>query len=619
MEDDQSPDIVDKPFIQKSGVAGLLCLGNSAICSSNKIGKDQLKHRKRHSMTSVKANKGLKVNEDNLWRHRLREDTSRSRRYDSDHFEVKLSIDQPETSTNNQNLKFYKSAIRSVNKHNDIAVKRANSVTKVITNANKTRSVKDLLLSRLPTTAVKTSQELLPQSTADNVSKSKDTSEVQLTDQDSTKNAPESGIKDTMAQPNTTTMGIFQPSGSMGNTSKDTELPYSSKGNMDLIKEEIANLEKGLQKATLDTMEYYFKELKLEMKKDSLRLMQKMSTVSNVSTRLEQEISVLKTDHADLKTTIANVKSEQVELKTNVENVTSTIKEVREEVKILKNVVAKQALQIKLLKQLNEDKEVQNMRNEILIQGLDEVEEEDSETLAQIITDFFTQSMKIRKPIHFSGAKQTGNQDPRLIQLTLNNVRNKGVLFKHVKNLKGLKNNKDEGYYINECLPLAKQEYQRKRRNIIREDTNLSSDLQADFTWKKGDLFINNKLYTDPVNPPSVQSTVEKMDETSNNIIITKGELQKNEGCRFIGYSAEVSTLSDVDKAYTIVTKKHADALHVMCAYMLPGTDHMRQQSHCDDGEFGGGRCLFKLLKNSNITHRASFVVRYYGGKHLGP
>lgn len=60
------------------------------------------------------------------------------------------------------------------------------------------------------------------------------------------------------------------------------------------------------------------------------------------------------------------------------------------------------------------------------------------------------------------------------------------------------------------------------------------------------------------------------------------------------------------------------EATHVMCAYKLPGIDFVTTQAMVDDGEFGGGRCILNLLNGDNRINRVVFVVRYYGGKHLG-
>ena len=81
----------------------------------------------------------------------------------------------------------------------------------------------------------------------------------------------------------------------------------------------------------------------------------------------------------------------------------------------------------------------------------------------------------------------------------------------------------------------------------------------------------------------------------------------------------EAKTLQEVEAGYIKVSKEHADALHIMCAYRLLGTDHPRLQSYSDDNEAGGGRVLLQMLTHSEITHRAVFVIRYYGNKHLGP
>lgn len=56
-----------------------------------------------------------------------------------------------------------------------------------------------------------------------------------------------------------------------------------------------------------------------------------------------------------------------------------------------------------------------------------------------------------------------------------------------------------------------------------------------------------------------------------------------------------------------------------MSAFKLPGIDFTKMQGSIDDGEHAGGRVLLKLLLREQAFNKAVFVVRYFGGKHIGP
>ena len=54
------------------------------------------------------------------------------------------------------------------------------------------------------------------------------------------------------------------------------------------------------------------------------------------------------------------------------------------------------------------------------------------------------------------------------------------------------------------------------------------------------------------------------------------------------------------------------------CAYRLDNPIGPYCQEGVDDKDFGIGRVMLKLLKNKDQQQVAVFVVRYYGGVHLG-
>ena len=56
-----------------------------------------------------------------------------------------------------------------------------------------------------------------------------------------------------------------------------------------------------------------------------------------------------------------------------------------------------------------------------------------------------------------------------------------------------------------------------------------------------------------------------------------------------------------------------------MAGYKLVGTNKAYDEDYCDDGEIGGGARILNYISSENIENISIFVVRYYGGQHLGP
>ena len=69
----------------------------------------------------------------------------------------------------------------------------------------------------------------------------------------------------------------------------------------------------------------------------------------------------------------------------------------------------------------------------------------------------------------------------------------------------------------------------------------------------------------------------------------------------------------------TFLSSQTRPSCQPSCAPLLPGRNFAVLQDFQDDQEHSAGRHLLKLLVDADIYNRAVFVVRYYGGEHLGP
>lgn len=137
-----------------------------------------------------------------------------------------------------------------------------------------------------------------------------------------------------------------------------------------------------------------------------------------------------------------------------------------------------------------------------------------------------------------------------------------------------------------------------------------------------GKLLIDNEPYEKQIYTPTPRELLYPDRFTQGNstaISLFRGEDDTRDNSKFIGYAAEVKDLDDVQAAYFLVKKKHAEATHVACAFRIPGNNPATLQDFVDDGEFGAGRIMLKWLHDKNHFNVAVFMVRYYGGKHTGP
>ena len=241
----------------------------------------------------------------------------------------------------------------------------------------------------------------------------------------------------------------------------------------DAVCKDIEDLERKIQKLQEGSMERMLLEMRLDIKLDNLKMMQKIDGVSLSAGNLQSEIKKIKEDQQEMDRRLKYTQDVQTTELVRADNVNKEIEKLTEQVRVLKGIVQKQD-QILTLKKIEvEEDKLRTLRNNLLISGLDKADEENETTTAKLVTDFFTQVMKIRKPIGIRTAERIGKASPRTILVKLVKVEDKGLIYKNVSALKEAKNSQDEPYYINNQLPPKQQEQERKFRKMIKHNASL--------------------------------------------------------------------------------------------------------------------------------------------------
>ena len=387
------------------------------------------------------------------------------------------------------------------------------------------------------------------------------------------------------------------------------------------VEREVEVLENKLASLHCGSIEHMLLEMRIDIKKDNIAILEQMKEVTENTTQLTKEVEDLKSSNKAASERIAAVEETQKESFEKVEEMTEQVGKIDDRLHVLQGFVHKQDQQTYLRKKEIEREELFSMRDNLIISGLDEDsgEEEASASTTQLVTDFFSQTMRIGAKVELQSAQRIGKANPRSVLVQLKKGADKKVIFEAAKNLKDVKNSKDGDIFINNQLPPALQEMKRRYRALIKYNNSLASG-KLNMEMKKGVLYIEGRPYESAIRPPGCAEAVFPLDEGHvRRTIVTKGDEQRKGNCFFIGYSVEVMTVADMRAAYTKITQLNPSALHIACAYRIPGVDFVTLRGYEDDGEHGAGRTLYKLLDDADIFHRAIFVVRYYGNKHLGP
>ena len=281
-------------------------------------------------------------------------------------------------------------------------------------------------------------------------------------------------------------------------------------------------------------------------------------------------------------------------------------------------MMIKKDQEVKELKNRVLQLETKAIKHEMIFQGIAETAEEDT---LQAVKDFCKEKLKIESDLKILTAFRMGKGTTRPILVRFSTPGIKGVIYSHLKNLKGMKNAKGYGYQISDNLPEEASEKQRRLRQIIVSNNSLPHDHRVQMSLKRGNLKINNVPYRKKVDETvgkdilkAETSELQELQEIQTTIKHSIKEKQSH----FIAFAVRVASLEEVRKVYKHMSIKYGDATHIMMAYRLDGYNKAYDEDYIDSGEHGSGRRLLKKLVDAQISSAMIVVVRYYGGFNLG-
>ena len=299
--------------------------------------------------------------------------------------------------------------------------------------------------------------------------------------------------------------------------------------------------------------------------------------------------------------------------------VNETVKETisnTEEISLLKTMVSKHEKQMSKMLDRMEDSETKHLRRNLLIFGIPEQKEEDA---LKIVKDFFKIKMEFQEEIPFVTAYRRGVGEHRPMLIQLQNIRDKALIYKNVKKLKDKTNDNGQSYQVRDDLPERLREQDKRYRFLMGKGRN-NTALQIKRTTKTNQLTINGSVYKIkaplPTDSQILELTREEKEELQRcKLITTKPHREK--GNYFCAYGAEASSLDKVRTMQKHLRLKHAGATHIVSTYHIasPMPD---MQDFDDNGEYGCGARVLKLIQEKNKSNVAVFLVRYHSGTNLG-
>lgn len=308
------------------------------------------------------------------------------------------------------------------------------------------------------------------------------------------------------------------------------------------------------------------------------------------------------------------------------------MKKLTQDVQLMKEMFQKHSQKLQSLEKSVLDLTRRGMEQNLVFHGIAEVKSEstdEKEDCKESVAEFLQANLQVEIDTneiwkaHRSGQKRSGRD--RVI-ITKVSYAAKEVIMQNVTKLKGKLNANNQKIFINEQIPEGISEIRKQvadRLKVLRTENEAKPKDQ-----RKQIRAVNDKILIDEeVVEPEVQ-TLEPadlfMDSTEQRIVKALNQKIKEtkpvsvKNSQFIGLAAKVHSVEEMNHLYKAVALRFPSVDHIMAAYGFKEENGKVKTGNCDDGEFGGSNIIKQTMKTAKVKDTAIFVVRKYGGVHLG-
>lgn len=375
----------------------------------------------------------------------------------------------------------------------------------------------------------------------------------------------------------------------------------------------------------------------------SVQLAKTQSTVTSLYSDIHGAVSGLKVQ-MEKATKIAKDNSDEiVKIQDSQKRMAALLgenKRIVQELKIMQGLVQK----ITQKSEANADQIMEatkrGMEQNIIIHGIDNsIELEDAKSENPMFTakerckhsvlKFLKEQMNVDIEIediwkaHRTGPYKQGKVRPMIIKLS---YVAKDLILDNMSALKGKSNPvTKQVYFISEQVPEGVAENRKQVSNRVK--TLKEHNEKRPKSERQQIQIVNNKILIDgeldepEVKPPQPMDLfLDSKEQDEINLIqssLVQTDIRRERNSEFLAYAAKARSIEEVRKLYVAVYQRHPDADHVMMAYALREKDKVKN-GFCDDREFGAASRIRRILFETKSRDSVIFVVRKYGGIHLG-
>lgn len=352
---------------------------------------------------------------------------------------------------------------------------------------------------------------------------------------------------------------------------------------------------------------------------DSSDLSTILKELASTVKKLEKQLKKMDSKREELEGKVSMIQIVQDQEVLWLKEAMDKIDNNEDKIEALIGVVVRQDQQIQALTNQVNSAYANKCQKNILINSIPQTQGEDC---FHEVVHFFKNTLKIQKKIAIKYAKRIGKGQHKPMLVKLVNVNEKADIFQSLDKLKEINKSRDRPFFITDQLPEAWVERKKYIHFLKQQNGRIPQEQRKKAVVKNNTLLLDDEEYKQPVQAPTVSQFL-KLSPERRKIIrhldIFKGEEKAEKDSIFIGYAAQVFSPKQEEDYYYHIKLLAPEATHIMCAYKFPGVDLMSTQGSIDDGEHAAGRNLLTLLNKQGCVNKALYVVRYYGGKNIGP
>ena len=185
-----------------------------------------------------------------------------------------------------------------------------------------------------------------------------------------------------------------------------------------------------------------------------------------------------------------------------------------------------------------------------------------------------------------------------------------------------------EGYgmYIRQSLPECFRDARRRfstYTNKIRAKNaqKKEGEYKTQFWFSGEKFFVEGNMISENIAKPTPHDMLFISKETQalmDTIDFCKSHMIEEQGSKFQAYGVEVTDLDTINLAFKKIKQLEGKADHIMLAYRIVKEEGKIMQGSVHDGEYFGDLEVLETMKRKEKADIAVFVVREYGGIHLG-